>query len=535
MQERLNSLSHGLAGGAPPSPHMIQAALVFATLSLALGIWACFTRGPWYDEFWTLWLADSQVALGQAVSERWLKDPNPPLFVALVRLVDPWIPREVEVRRLLNLVALPPVLGLAWMIWRHQPALRRILVVFAILSASSHYAITTLPDHRSYFLQFCMACLFFLAWLALEAEGGRGPLRRTALAALAVATVLIVNLHTIAGVQALAILAVWWLVLVARHQWGLAMALVVIGLAAVLPQALVMLAQWDLVSALADDFWAAPTGLATALERLARAMGQGMGLNLVGIMLVLAAGVLRFGGGPAPQAKPGLLGALQARGDGGLPVRRLLLVQGLGILAAVGAMLVLNLRTPILIDRYLLLAGVAAAAFLAVAGQAVLTANWLAFGLFLLNAAAVAGHLHWQVAGDGRWRDTARVIQAEVAACPATRVIGRVVPVDLLRPLGVLQDDRVRDGMDYMARDGGFEYAQPIGRDLDVIAPPGACPLVIWSENVNHFVARRDPRAADVLAGLGFQASPARLVGAVVARSGSGVVLILDRGGARAD
>ena len=40
---------------------------------LAVYGWYLLNRGTWNDEFWTIWLGDPSVRLGEAVNDRWLR------------------------------------------------------------------------------------------------------------------------------------------------------------------------------------------------------------------------------------------------------------------------------------------------------------------------------------------------------------------------------------------------------------------------------------------------------------------------------
>src|ERR1700742_4687521 len=48
--------------------------------SVAIAITAALTRGPWIDEFWTVWGTEPTLSWHVAFRERWVTDVHPPLF-----------------------------------------------------------------------------------------------------------------------------------------------------------------------------------------------------------------------------------------------------------------------------------------------------------------------------------------------------------------------------------------------------------------------------------------------------------------------
>ena len=79
----------------------VMLAIVIVSLVAAMS-WAMRLRGPWYDEFYTLYVTRPDIPLSHAF-DRWLADNHPPLFYALVRATAK-LGSTVEERRVVNLI-----------------------------------------------------------------------------------------------------------------------------------------------------------------------------------------------------------------------------------------------------------------------------------------------------------------------------------------------------------------------------------------------------------------------------------------------
>ncbi len=189
---------------------------LFTTVNVALfvimaavALWATWHRGPWLDEFWTLWLSKHDVSLAEAVKNRWLIDVHPPFFTGMNWLVQTWAGDSIVGRRLMNFIPLLASLLLSAALCKRYPNAKNFIVVCVIMIATSPVFSYNMTEIRSYFTQICcmtslIVCLYAL--LILE-NGARIRDNRLLAAALVVLIFLGLNIHYVTTVVATSIVA----------------------------------------------------------------------------------------------------------------------------------------------------------------------------------------------------------------------------------------------------------------------------------------------------------------------------------------
>lgn len=108
---------------------------LFALMAV-VAVWAAWQRGPWLDEFWTLWLSRHDVPLMAAVRERWLIDVHPPFFTGMNWLVQTWAGNSIVARRLMNFLPLVASLLLTTTLCRRYPNNRKYIIICAFKACS---------------------------------------------------------------------------------------------------------------------------------------------------------------------------------------------------------------------------------------------------------------------------------------------------------------------------------------------------------------------------------------------------------------
>ncbi|NPD67636.1 hypothetical protein HN018_18305 [Lichenicola cladoniae] len=399
------SRSSVLAG---PPAWAIVATLVLVVASIAVGVAAALTRGPWLDEFWTLWATDPTIPWQQALQERWLTDVHPPAFSAFSRLLAGLLGPEVTIRRLQNLLPLLGLLGAFVYAAMEWPRARRFLATYAVLAFSSYFMTAYLAEYRSYFAQFCFGLVFYGSGYALlsgELELSTTA-RRVAAGALLVTSVLLVNLHFVTAIVALISLAGLMLAALAFRQRQLAVLFCVAGFLSTIPLAVTTMFQLhQLLGRTGGHFWI-ETGVREAVTIVAGSFVKGVGCSLIAVVAAILTLGRRAGRPNAGIGRDRQIGLIFA----GLAAGSALVLLGI------------NLQTPIIIDRYLVLCSAAMVCGLAILAKDILFDRRWGFVLLLANAAAFIAVSGLKLVREPRWNATAELIAGAVTRCPATRV-----------------------------------------------------------------------------------------------------------------
>lgn len=381
-------------------------AIVFVTLVSAM-VAAMRWRGPWYDEFYTLYITRPGVPLPYAFG-RWLADNHPPLFYALARATN-WLGATVEQRRLVNLfVLVGATVQLAW--WLIPQALRRLGWVFVIGLASAWPAIDRAAELRSNYLAFASAAVAVAALVAFDR--GQRPHRRTEWAMLTVALLIAFNVHLAASIVVGSLTAVMILRRLIAREWPSALRLFAAAGLAATPMLVHLLWSFGQIEANTRSFWI-PGGFDAArwaieIEGLDSLTANPAITVLAGIgfaMLAWRSWRDRRLAAPADLA--------------------LTLAVGLGI--AIIVMVAIHLWRPFIIGRYLVTLHPPIAMILALGVTALLDRVRPLF-VVLLSAAmsvfaigAIQAHLGRTLAQPS-WYGTGHTIAAIRRGCPTTRI-----------------------------------------------------------------------------------------------------------------
>jgi hypothetical protein len=464
---------------------------------------AALTRGPWIDEFWTLFAIDPGLPLGVALRQRWLTDVHPPLFYFVSRLVADVLGGDVPILRLQNAVAMACLL--AFFLYANAAWLqaRRFLLVYAVLAFSSYFATGYFAEYRSYYVQFvCGICFSACAYALLRGDMLAGVRQRhAAIAIFALTAVLLVNLHFVTALLTAISLGGMAGIALLRHQRRLATQIIVLGFIAGLPLAGTLWFQApSLLGKVGGHFWI-HTGPMGALRELAGSIAKGIGLNLAAC--ALATGVW--------SRRPASPSADVVIGTGFLLITSV----------SMGLLLIVNSFMPIIVDRYLLLCSVLMICGVSILAKDAAFSLRLGFPLILANAILFLAVAGYKLINEPRWNATAAIIASRVAACPSSTIAAVASP-----PIGALPAEaRVFAlGYNYLARRYGFhvQMARP-GQAY----PADRCPTVLWIEHVNWQQPQPDGPDALVRDIVRRQLLPINLTAGVVQRTKTGALITL--------
>lgn len=386
------------------TPVFVLAALLLAALP-AMG-----ERGPWYDEFYTLYAADPTVGFWAALIDRWLPDNHPPLFYALAWATG-WLGDGVEPRRSVNLFALAGFIAGFAMLWRQSPLCRSWGPIYLVALAGLGLAVQTMAELRSGFLVLASASLLVAA-LATVANPTTSPASKRGWFLLGAAMLVAFNTHfiaTVIGGCLAACFGAWALAHRNYHKFGwLALCTVMASIPFLLTTAL----QLGTIEQNTRSFWI-PAGF-DAGRWVIQAFVQDLAMGNVALSLLAIVGVAKLAWEAVSQRR------LQAD-------MQLVLVIGTGMLLAIAVVLSLHMLRPVVVGRYLVALGPGAALILAIGAT---TALSMLNGLLRLAAMAAVlmvmclslFHDVSDVQSKPSWAGTARRIAGVVAACPDTAV-----------------------------------------------------------------------------------------------------------------
>ena len=486
----------------------VWAALAVGLASVAIALAAALTRGPWIDEFWTLFATDPSLTLGDEIRTRWLTDVHPPLSFLLSRGAAEMLGGNIDVLRLQNLPALLLLVGFFLYADRQWRGSRRFVMIYGVLVFSSYFSTGYFAEFRSYYWQFVASVCLFGCGYALLREDLVGGAREwvTAGGVLLCSALALVNLHFIAALLTAITLGGMAAIAMLQRRTRLALEFCGIGIVAGLPLAATLWVQAPyLMGASGKAFWIT-TGPLEATGILAGSVAKGIGLSVAACALATWAV---------------WSGQVRRRAD-------LLIGIGFISIAVTGAALLLAINSfrPVVVDRYLLVCSAAICCGLAILCQDIAFSLRYAFMAILINAALFLGIAGNKLVGEARWNASAAAIGAQVAACPSTDVTAFAYPF----PGTLKNEDAVFTmGYRYLARRYGFtvHVAEP-GQAAP--KPGSGCPTLIWTEHVPWRWAGADGPDALVLKTAQAVLGPIDVAGARVERTKTGAIITLAPG-----
>jgi len=428
----------------------------------ALGciFWAATWRGIWLDEFWSLYLGRADVGRAD-----WTRDTHPWAANLLYWTVTVSGVEEIGARRLaLNLPAFVLIAATLVVFARHA---RLFPIVLLLVVIGLPDFVPSFADYRTYGWQIAgvFALLCYAHWLA-DVPAPSGRLQHLIGSTGVIASI---GLHYVGGLVAsvfVALLVSWlWIRGQRRHAIRLG---------------LVAMAVWTitLVSAVA------------LLRGMAQSIDHGWIKTSTGVALALFALV-------SVQA---LLANLVATASALLGRPKLGAFAALLMGAIVGGLLLLvaiNLATPVVVQRYLIGWQVLVCGLVAMLAVPLLDQRkWLLAPAALAALGSLAINTREALTQTG-WTDNLGWIADEQRACPASKVyavsaqrLTVIKDTKLSAREGALIGDAYRSLA--MNEDVAVEVLPHTGRST--LAPPGACPTLLWIEHLDWAYVGDVPR-----------------------------------------
>lgn len=418
------------------------------------------SRGVWYDENWSIYLSQHDVPLGSLLTNRWLREINPPGSFLLGWLAAPIAGDRLLPYRLTNLF--PAALLLATLILMGRRC-RRFSALFGILVFTNPWSVRYFAEFRSYFSQICCAGSVIAG--AYYMFTSPNDLRRTDITPLvlpAAGTLIVLNLHYIGAYLSAAMLVALVLGLFIQRKPRFAFAMATTAMAGLTLMAGTYVAQHAAIASETNvaHFWTKTSNL-KAVALVGGMLALSMGLNLP----ALWAAFLGFKKGPGS--------------DGWGSVRAFVCWSLVAAAAMAAAALVLNFARPALVARYLTVLVPTSIAPLAALGT-IFPTDFLA-SLILANAALLAVTSGYKVAQQQKWSAGARFIAEHVQRCGGTVV--HTVPHWQLEPgpPTILPNEIEMNQFSYerIGRVFGFRPEPPESRTTSA-----TCDTIIWA---GHF------------------------------------------------
>lgn len=525
----MSSTGHAVGIGTPPSladrvapkpvarKHADPLLIGLGLYSVGWLIATAVLRGPWVDEFWTLWASLSHLHLSEIFWQRWIVDVHPPLYYFGNWLASGVVGDTMTARRLLNLVPLAAVILYGAIIARKVPGTSRFLALFAVVLVSLPSVVIYFSDARSNFLQACASACIAMALYAGEKLGRDLDWRQDAwlILLLLLATTAGLNAHFISTFINVFVIGCFGLGALIGGRRRTFWMLLAVGVVASLPLAAFLIWQTaTLIGASTVVFWINTPPLVGLRIILKETFWATFGNVVAGASALLALSLLLKDRGLSRHrdaaASPLLWGFL-------LPA-------GIGTALASILLVALSFIRPIIVDRYLVSAVVFVASLVAALAADLVMGSRLGRALVVANAALTMSWHGFALVKQHRWDETAAIVARQKASCPSSRVLA-------IEPQAV-DFQNVSDvyafAYGYEARRFGFDFAysdQTMARPVDT---GGACPTIVWAENINPGVVPTltAPQAARDLR---LQVDGPALDRAVIERGDSGIVMTFRR------
>ncbi|MCJ2017362.1 hypothetical protein MKK84_07985 [Methylobacterium sp. E-065] len=499
-------------------------------LMAVIAVWAAWQRGPWLDEFWTLWLSKHDVPLTAAVRERWLIDVHPPFFTGVNWLVQTWAGDSILVRRLMNFLPLIASLLLATALCRRYPNNGNYIIICSFMIVTSPVSSYNMTEIRSYFTQICcmtslIICLYTMMTLSRDALIRDHRLLAVSLFLL---ILLALNIHYVTTVVATSIVATSGLCMLVRRQWNWFFLLLAAGLVASVPLMAWFITQTAFLDQISGTFWikvSLPIALKTLIAQIVKSFG--FNLAVLAALAILLANLLqmrRTGGVTADRVRS----EIDPPGVGtGHTLFVIAMIAGLACAAAL--LLAVNIKHPhLFVARYLSSIALTTIAIVAALIVNVVRQRRLLFTLLLLNGALIYGITVISHALDRGWDSAASLIQAQKNQCASSQVFATEYPANYVVP----NQDQVIDWAYHVeAARYGFPVQVLTSRAPLDLSQGERCPAILWIDHIDWSEFPDPVTLGAITKRLPVALPPKFLDSAHMLKTGSGIIIM---GGASA-
>lgn len=407
MSDRLQSVSN--------LPFILRTRqLVFVAFPLLVTVAlvaAAWRTGPWFDEFWSYYLADPSVGLRDAFLSKWTRDVHPPFFSFVSWIASQsGLPRTIEAGRMLNLLPLLASAAYSAAFWRLNPQERPFMATFLPGAIALAQFTSAFVEFRSYFTGLCAFVLLLLIVKRLDQRDTMplvGANRLLVWAGQIVSLAICLNIHFVTALLAIALVGTFALAALWRGDRRLFAAHLLSGIACCLPLAATTAAQWLYLSTTSRNFWLKTTqqeALVFLFQSVMTPIGQGPVMRIAWI---------------------GALGLRILSRERRSADDRYAITLAISVVFAGLLILAYTAATGALTGRYLVpICMVVIAAMAALVGQA-LRSHGLLQILFLIACATSIVQASLEASRATQWNEAASFVAAKQKACPG----GRIVPM----------------------------------------------------------------------------------------------------------
>ena len=502
---------------------------LFALMAV-VAVWAAWQRGPWLDEFWTLWLSRHDVPLMAAVRERWLIDVHPPFFTGVNWLVHTWAGDSIIARRLMNFLPLVASLLLTTALCRRYPNNRNYIIICAFMIVTSPVFSYNMTEIRSYFTQICCMTSLIICLYAMMTLSRDALIRdhRLLAASLFLLVLLALNIHYVTTVVAASIVATSGLCMLARRQWNWFFLLLAAGLVASVPLMAWFITQTAFLDQISGTFWikvSFPIAVKTLIAQIVKSFGFNLAVLIsLAILCARLLQVRRTGGMTADR----LRSEIDPPGVGtGHALFVIAMIAGLACAAVL--LLAVNIKHPhLFVARYLSSIALTTIAIVAALIVNVVRQRRLLFTLLLLNGALIYGVTVISHALDRGWDSAAALIQRQKNQCASSQVFAAEYPANYVVP----NQDQV---IDWAYRLEAARYGFPVqvltSRTPRDVSQGERCPTILWIDHIDWNELPEPVTMAAITKRLPVALPPKFLDSAHMLKTDSGVVIV---GGAAA-
>ena len=491
---------------------------------LILTIWASWQRGPWLDEFWTLWLSMHDVPLSEVIAKRWLIDVHPPLFAFLNWLIEPLVGESILLRRLSNLMPFALLLCFASFVYRKYSNARSFIAVFMIMVVTSPVFAYNITEIRSYFTQICFfSALILCVYTILLSETSASVLDDIGLAVTTCFVIVIcLNLHYVTAVTSASIVGIAGLYTLVRRQFAWFYLLAIVGIVAVVPLFAWYYAQTTFLDKTSNTFWI-NVGFFAALKTLAGQVLKSAGFNLVAVFALICTAASYFKGGYS------IIGGHSSSITGLIPTffrNKYSFIFAMVLALALGSMILLtiNFKHPhLFVPRYL-----ASIALMSVCIAAAFISDFVFrrpkfYVLLILNGLLVYSFTIVSRARDEGWDHAASLIKGQTANCGTAQVLAAEFPAKY----HVINQTEVIDwAYRFMAHRFGFAVRFVDAGSRVESSLNGNCPTVLWVDHVNWSELPTSLTAELIVGKLNMRLPSDLYEASTLVRTGSGVLVV---------
>lgn len=494
---------------------LLYGLLAVTAISLIVLCYAITQKGVWYDEQWSKWMSSRELGLVDAARDRWFHDVHPPFFYLFNWSLSAIVGPDVVAHRWLNFIWLAALGGVGSYVAVVRPQRRPALVVGALLLLSNT-DFNKFSEYRSYAIVICATAAMVLLLQEMLARNRDLELPSdTVLAAMLVITIgLALNLHYISTLVCGVTIGVFALEQLRQRRRRWAALMIGVSVLAMIPVFWALWAESAYMKDAVPDFWI-KTSAVEAFVIMAGKVVLAGGFNVVVMGCAAFALWQRF----RPATAVSLTDADRADWH----------FAGLAAIAfglACFLLFAVNLVRPIIVPRYLnALTPVAISIIATLAAGMIVSRRWL-HGLFLANAVVVAVWLAWSIQKKPAWDEGARLVVAQLRACPDTMVYSMWRMHGLPAPgRGSLPNEAafIAWAMADIARGYAIpmRFVEPPAAGGHLPRADGGCPTLLWME---HAAALDGVRTAQVA---GLLASPADATVLKTVHTGTGTIIAL--------